>query len=262
MWVTIPAYREESLIAASCEQWLNAEGVEHVLIYISNEPWQHLNPLPEYPDMTIKSDRTEEIIRTYFPEVEVVVHDLQTETLVRMQMLEKAKLAGTDYIVIADVDEFYTKMDWHHIYAKTFSDPEFGVRCLMKTYYWDYLSRYEPIDSWTPIVIVKPGKATFANRAPTPGLEKFVLAENYMHHLSWLGPAERIRDKIVGHAHIGIINEEWRQYHLELKGRWLWDVNQWMYPGYHKTLVQDPVPAEIVNNITRWQQKLGFYNEK
>lgn len=255
MWVVIPAYKEEDFIAAQVSQWMNRKFIDRISVFISARPWSCMNgEVNTY--LSTEEDQTEEIVRSYFPQVEIDVHTWPCEHEMRNTVIYEGMEKKIDSIVFVDADEFYTEANWNAIAARSLN-AQYGMRTKMFTYFWDLQYRVDPNDTWNPVVIVKPGAGDLFNigRSPRAGLGAYdEMPGTVMHHLSWIGPISRLRTKILKHAHFNEMRQDWKDWFLNNDSLPSdLNFNYWPYPGYHKTLSVDPVPEEIVSLLKKWR---------
>lgn len=265
--VAICAYHHEDLIGPQIEQWIGRPLVEKVVVYVNALPWQveHGNSrqIAAMPPRLLfpESDRTAEIVKAHFPVVDVVEYAQDSEHQSR-NMIMQLNAESSDLVVIADCDEFYTDADWNQVaYRLSRPRPERlpGYRIRMWSYWMSLNSRVWPQDTWEPVVMADSKRVTFEHRVPMQPMEDFELLNGVtMHHLSWMGPAWRLRRKLIRSNHWSQYAPEWHAFAVNSslpipKIQVMWHPLKLM----PKSVVM-PVPGEIAERVQRWQDKLGY----
>lgn len=173
------------------------------MVLVSSKPW-----LGEEG----KDDGTAEAARNEYADVHV--QHWQSEAEQRNWGLEQLK--DFDYVLIVDADELYTRTGVETMIQslRRLREPYFRIR-EMRTYWktTDYIC--DPIESWdAPIVAVDPKRVRFyqqrqvehASGACLPVASRLPAT---LHHMSWVKPDEKIREKIRSRSYAEHIRPEW-----------------------------------------------------
>jgi len=230
----ILAYNEEEYIGACIKQWQGF--VDKIVVLLSAKPWYGLPS---------EADRTLFIARDL---AEVLIQDWRTEHDQRNYGL--ARLYDYDYVLTSDADEFYTLEDRKKIIKTLQNQDEPCFRADRMITYWkttDYI--FDPPDGHKPIIAVNPRKIKFyEHRQPMPVEETKLqtyqpIIPVAIHHLSWVRPDHKIKDKIEHFSHYDQIKPNWYE-NVWLK--WTPEMEDIRPYGIEKSKAKyQPIPEEI-----------------
>jgi len=250
--VSTIAYNEERFIQPCIKQW-KPFGFHHQVL-ISNKPWNGKGA---------KKDNTEKIARNLG--VEVITGDWSSEHEQRNEALRRLK--DYDWVIIADVDEFYTTEAINHLrsYMKEYLTDKLNrtnqqIHCLTGNLitYWkslDYV--FSPDTHHKPPIVVNPKTVEFwIKRAvkdlgkPDGVCESIRNLDINCHHLSWVKSDKEVLNKIKSYSHSSEIKKNW------YKDKWLnWtiDTEDLMPYGNEKVkVVQTKAPKDLTEKLNRY----------
>lgn len=252
----VVCYNEDALIGPCLAQL--QPYVDQLVVFHSTQPW---NP-PRWP-----LDGTLGVIQKYFPDAEVIVKYWPLETPQRNETLEWAQTHGFTYAMVVDADEFYTT-DWlEWLAGRDWLGRDWkGVRVRQKHYWRTLDHRLQPLDTWTPAVLVRTDQRYRIIRDMECGLENQYLVNDalpdgsvlFMHHLSFARTLPRVLLKMLNSSHNDAVGGHWWNR---------WKSNSvtadsesrescWPYPGANMIPVEDPAPDEIKRLIAEWAPKV------
>ena len=195
------AYNEAEWIRACVEQF-RPLAARHVVL-VSATPWF---------GSAVRDDGTAEIARQ--AGAEVYVQAWRTESEQRNWGL--ARLYDSDYVLIADADELYTRSGVGRLsaYLEQMREPCFRAS-EMRTYWktTDYVC--DPLEAWdAPVIAVDPKRVKFCmQRQVQPIAENRRLKPPALpvtlHHMSWVKSDEKILEKIRTFSHAEHIRPGW-----------------------------------------------------
>lgn len=246
-------YHEERRIGPAIAQLL--PHMDRILVLLSDEPW-HPAPLTD-------PDRTEWLLRKYYPSVEIVRGTWFDETDQRNDALDR--LHGFDRVFLQDPDEYFTTETIKEIFAAPLV---FGVALEQRTYWKTPEYRYEPIDGWPALVLIDPKLMKFVEYrsagvrhvediervSPMLGFGILMLRPPWVvHHFSYVLSDAACARKVATFSHCHDIERDW--YETTWK---TWSPGSPTvispYRGGSQVAVYDPAPAEIVTRWEAWQR--------
>lgn len=204
------AYNAADTLPSVLQNWGGIVG-KH-LILVSRNPWHGARS----PD-----DGTYEIAKHFtcgVTKYEAVLGDWRSETEQRNWGL--GNLYDYDWVIIADADELYTR-DAQHAMFKIMEEgvqkaPDIEEMIQASCYRAEKVITYfkatnlvlDPPDSHLPAIMVNPKEILFhEHRIPNTDYQPIIPVE--MHHLTYLRPDEKIRDKMYQFEHHDQVNSKW-----------------------------------------------------
>lgn len=247
------AYNEEDFIIPCILNWKGY--VDKHLVLVSSKPW-HGTPVGD--------DRTHRLAKN--AGAESILGWWATEAEQRNWGL--ARLYDYDYVLIVDPDEFYTNADIETIiqtiknrsidpaYSHNEMIPAWRVKKMIT--YWktpDYV--FDPPDKHQPIIAINPKLARVSEHRQAQDIYAYKPYLTYMppidvacHHMSWVKPDDKVREKIQSYSHSDVIPPNW---YFDVWSSWEPGSDMYVRPyGVEKSrAIFNPAPDEIKFLITR-----------
>lgn len=159
-------------------------------------------------------------------------------------------LRDMDYVIVSHTDTYFTREDLNKLKKMKLTDLHYT--CNVKTYWRDLETVIDP-DLSLPTMIVR-SDAVFTNLINIQDQEvepkKLPIT---CYHLSWVGPKQRIKEKIMSYSHANEIPIDWIEkiWNNKNVSTNLAPTNPKDYQGLRK----DPLPKEIRKRIKKKEPK-------
>lgn len=221
--VAICAFRAKDQIRGVIRQY---EGVaDRIVVAVSRRSW--MNGMAD-------NGTFEEAIDT---SAVVGYDDWKNEHEQRNWCMEHMK--DMDYVIMSHCDTYFTNDDLLKLKQMKLTDLHYGCRVL--TYWKDLDTVIDPDVSLPTIIIRSDAKFNHLINIEGMGAEPKELPIT-CYHLSWIGPKQRVEDKIRSYSHANEIPKDWLDK--------VWDSDRTTnlaptVPKDYQGLRNDPLPVEI-----------------
>lgn len=227
--IEILSWCEEELLQECLRRLLKVFEAKDILGVIG-ECYVHLNEKPV--------DHTRDIFESFR------IPTIWCGTMIERDRRNYAKdILNRDWTVIVDSDEFWEEHDLHILKAALETLPEdfLEVRADMVTYWKDRNYKIDPAEPSKLLAAVRRSKEFVGTRGTD--LAQAVLIDGLkVHHLSYVGPDDRIRRKIATFAPREPIPDGWYENVWE---RWtpeMEDLHPIYPPAYKRAVPCEPPP--------------------
>ncbi len=230
--VHAPNYETDEFVV----RWINNVGphVEKIYLAYPERPWGYN---PEARE-TKKNGANPELIQEsqYADKVEIVRGDWLTEEETRNECLERARSAGMDYLIVQDLDEFYTPEEFQKNVEGLKANPDAcSYRAPWQIFWRDvrHVIRFREItvrgengevlfnekegttDYMVAFAMNCNSPVSFARKRCPSHLDSFVLLEGLCCHLSLVLSDEAVLRKISTWGHANEMKRGWYRFKWE-----------------------------------------------
>jgi GT2 family glycosyltransferase len=190
--------------------------------------------------------------------IRIVRGDWPDEATQRNAGLEMLAAAGIDYCFVLDADEIYDPAQLAGAFALVRENPQIDCWSVSWFTYWkSYRYRVDPVEPFTPVVIVRVGTGSFTEARGYQAPQTAVLPSDVVmcHHMSYARTDEQIHRKITTFSHAGQIVPEWYD------NVWRrWDTDRTIenvhpcWPAAFRRIVEQPYDTAPAIVRRRWDE--------